>query len=249
MGLAPAHETLLVGEGVETCLAAMQATAQPAWAALSTSGLIGRPSSGKSPGLDTVTGLLARQEMTLNEDRDERRRAHLRDSTVVKERQSRWEGEIKTAVENGRSPPDMPADADDPELPQKRRLLSTEPTVEKAARLVHGNPRGLLLVRDELAGWIGGMDRYSRGDGSDRAFWLQALAGGLGHRIASKMATGQRRSRICCGGWSARYSPTAWPVSFSRAMMTGLRPDSCTLGRQPFRLGVLPRYPITAPHN
>jgi phage/plasmid primase-like uncharacterized protein len=44
--LAPAAETLLIGEGIETCLAAMQATAQPAqpaqpaWAALSTAGLV-----------------------------------------------------------------------------------------------------------------------------------------------------------------------------------------------------------------
>ena len=30
---------LMVGEGIETCLAAMQATGHPAWAALSTSGL------------------------------------------------------------------------------------------------------------------------------------------------------------------------------------------------------------------
>jgi hypothetical protein len=30
---------LMVGEGIETCLAAMQATGNPAWAALSTSGL------------------------------------------------------------------------------------------------------------------------------------------------------------------------------------------------------------------
>ena len=29
----------MVGEGIETCLAAMQATGHPAWAALSTSGL------------------------------------------------------------------------------------------------------------------------------------------------------------------------------------------------------------------
>jgi hypothetical protein len=115
-------------------------------------GLIGRPSSGKSPGLDTVTNLLTRQEMTLNDDWDERRRAHLRDSTAAKERRSRWEGNVKTAVERGQPPPDMPPDADDPDPLQRRRLFSTEPTVEKAARLVLGNPRGLLLVRDELAG-------------------------------------------------------------------------------------------------
>jgi putative DNA primase/helicase len=36
---APGAETLLIGEGMETCLAAMQATTQPAWAALSTSGM------------------------------------------------------------------------------------------------------------------------------------------------------------------------------------------------------------------
>jgi putative DNA primase/helicase len=37
--LAQPGEALMVGEGIETCLAAMQATAQAAWAALSTSGL------------------------------------------------------------------------------------------------------------------------------------------------------------------------------------------------------------------
>jgi putative DNA primase/helicase len=37
--LAPAKDVLMVGEGIETCLAVMQATGLPAWAALSTSGL------------------------------------------------------------------------------------------------------------------------------------------------------------------------------------------------------------------
>lgn len=37
--LAGPGEVLMVGEGIETCLAAMQATGHPAWAALSTSGL------------------------------------------------------------------------------------------------------------------------------------------------------------------------------------------------------------------
>jgi phage/plasmid primase-like uncharacterized protein len=37
--LAPAGETLLIGEGVETCLSAMQPTVMPAWAALSAGGI------------------------------------------------------------------------------------------------------------------------------------------------------------------------------------------------------------------
>jgi len=37
--LAPPSGLLMVGEGIETCLAAMQETGHPAWAALSTSGL------------------------------------------------------------------------------------------------------------------------------------------------------------------------------------------------------------------
>jgi hypothetical protein len=39
--LAPAADTMIIGEGIETCLASMQATLIPAWAALSTSGLMG----------------------------------------------------------------------------------------------------------------------------------------------------------------------------------------------------------------
>jgi len=38
--LAPPSELLLVGEGIETTLAGMQATGLPGWAALSTSGLV-----------------------------------------------------------------------------------------------------------------------------------------------------------------------------------------------------------------
>jgi DNA primase len=37
--LAASADYVMIGEGIETCLAVMQATGKPAWAALSTSGL------------------------------------------------------------------------------------------------------------------------------------------------------------------------------------------------------------------
>lgn len=47
-------------------------------------------------------------------------------------------------------------------------------TVESLAALLADNPRGLLLVRDELAGWVTSMDQYkAKGAGADRQFWLQ----------------------------------------------------------------------------
>ena len=39
MRLGVPGDMLMIGEGIETCLAAVQATGYPAWAALSTSGL------------------------------------------------------------------------------------------------------------------------------------------------------------------------------------------------------------------
>jgi hypothetical protein len=139
--------------------------------------LVGNPSAGKSPALDAQVSPLQEIEAADNEDWQERKRKHLTAKTAAAERRELWEKEVKTAVKDRYPPPTMPADADDPEPPQRRRIFSTDPTVAKAERLSAANPRGLLLLRDELAGWIAGMDRFNNGAGSDRAFWLQAYGG------------------------------------------------------------------------
>lgn len=60
-----------------------------------------------------------------------------------------------------------------PEPPQAVRYVVSDTTVEALAPLLQENPRGLLLARDELAGWIGSFDRYSGGKGgADAAHWL-----------------------------------------------------------------------------
>ena len=60
-----------------------------------------------------------------------------------------------------------------PDTPQAARFVVSDTTVEALAPLLQSNPRGLLLARDELAGWIGSFDRYAGGKGgADAAHWL-----------------------------------------------------------------------------
>lgn len=60
-----------------------------------------------------------------------------------------------------------------PEPPRAVRYIVSDTTVEALAPLLQENPRGVLLARDELAGWLGSFDRYAGGKGgSDSAHWL-----------------------------------------------------------------------------
>ncbi len=57
----------------------------------------------------------------------------------------------------------------------KRRLIVNDVTVEKLGELLKENPRGLLLVRDELSGFLSDLERKEYQ--SDRSFYLTAFNG------------------------------------------------------------------------
>jgi 5S rRNA maturation endonuclease (ribonuclease M5) len=55
-------------------------------------------------------------------------------------------------------------EGDEPEEPRKpirRRCLVQDATIEALAPILNENPRGVLLARDELSGWLAGFDKYS----------------------------------------------------------------------------------------
>jgi len=71
---------------------------------------------------------------------------------------------------------DLPAPPE-PRKPVAERNHVNDTTVEALTVILKENPRGLLLERDELVGWVKAMDQYkSGGKGSERQFWLSTFS-------------------------------------------------------------------------
>jgi hypothetical protein len=95
---------------------------------------------------------------------------------IAEAKREAWKAEVKAAAKGDGLPPPLPEDAQIPQPPVRPRVRVADATTEKLAALASALPRGLLLVRDELAGWLGAFDKYS-GVGSDRAFALEMWGG------------------------------------------------------------------------
>jgi len=115
--------------------------------------LVGRPSSKKSPVIDAAWEPLHHAQGV---DLRRWREAH-----------DQWKALPKDEQRNT------------PEPVPSRRLVTHDATMEATQEILGRQDRGIGVLRDELAGWIGSLEKYSSGRGSaaDRAFWLQAHNG------------------------------------------------------------------------
>lgn len=137
--------------------------------------LIGNPSAGKSPALDAITRPLAEIERARREAAEPERKAWAEKAEVAKIAEAAWKEVVKAALKEGSEPPAKPADCDPGPEPFAPRLVLNDATIERVGVILERQPRGVLQLRDELAGWLEGMARYS--SGSDRPFWLEAYGG------------------------------------------------------------------------
>jgi Protein of unknown function (DUF3987) len=137
--------------------------------------VVGSPSSGKSPALASVRALVGAIEEGQRENDDERRGDHAAKLEQARLADERWREACEAAHENGTPMPRRPTEAafDRPFVPAQ--LVVSDATIEALADVVQGNPRGVILWRDELAAWLANLGRYANG-GSDRAQWLEAWA-------------------------------------------------------------------------
>ena len=113
-------------------------------------------------------------QLVLRPVRERQRKALERHAEKMKQYEAnlaRWEKDM-TAWKRDKDAPSDPPEKPDP--PQAERFIVSDTTVEALAPILLANPRGLLLARDELAGWLGSFDRYAgKGkSGADSANWL-----------------------------------------------------------------------------
>jgi hypothetical protein len=93
--------------------------------------------------------------------------------------------------------------------PKQPCILVEDVTTEAMQEVFRDSEDGVLVLRDELSGWFGSMDRYngSRGAMADRGFWLTAWNGG-----------GSSFHRIGRG--------TGYMSNVSASLLGGIQPDA-----------------------
>ena len=137
--------------------------------------IVGNPSAGKSPALDCVLDPMKELEREYNTTYCEAKKEWDAKSEIAALVCRKWRADMQTALASGETPPEKPKDADAGPSPIRDRISVTDVTTEKLADILSQTWRGLLLSRDELAGWLTSMDRYN--SGGDRQFWLEAYGG------------------------------------------------------------------------
>jgi hypothetical protein len=137
---------------------------------------VGDSGAGKSPGGDCLMrDVLPEIERRMVGDYPDRLREWQAAVEFDKIAKKRWQDELREAQENKKPLPSMPLPTVSDIAPEKPRLRQHDVTIEQvAAILATAAPKGAMIVRDEIAGWLMGMGAYNP---AGRAFWLEAYGG------------------------------------------------------------------------
>jgi hypothetical protein len=145
--------------------------------------IIGRPSAMKSPALSEVLKPLQRLITQAADGHRESVSFYEAQQVLVKVKLEEAERALKDAAKGKAGAPSESAALQNytdiksvvASAPKERRYVVNDTSVEKLGELFNENPNGLLLVRDELTGWMKGLEREDKA--SDRAFFLESFNG------------------------------------------------------------------------
>ena len=205
--------------------------------------VIGRPSAGKSPALAPARRMLARLEAQERKAYEAHVMELLEDQFVQQAQAKAAKKGMQKAVEDGDHDAARKlakaATQSQPETPPEPRIVVSDSTIEKLGELLNENPRGLLMVRDELTGWLASLDR--EGHESDRAFWLECW-NGTGPFVTDRIGRGTIRIEACAVSLLGGIQPGKLAEYVRGAVKGGLGDDGLM---QRFQLAVYPDLPAS----
>jgi hypothetical protein len=116
----------------------------------------------KTAAIAATTDVVQNLENTLNREHDKGLEEFARE-------EREYEVERKEAAKQGLAAPPPPR------RPIAERVHINDTTLEALIPILKENPRGVMLERDELVGWVKAMDQYKAGGkGAERQYWLSA---------------------------------------------------------------------------
>ncbi|SEQ01304.1 putative DNA primase/helicase [Ectothiorhodospira magna] len=144
--------------------------------------IVGRPGLMKSPALSESMKLLQGLEAAARQDYEQAQQDYEIQAQLDEAGAKATKKAIEAAMKKGNRQEAMElaqaAAACSGESPQRRRYITSDSTVEALGELLSSNPRGVLIFRDELTGWLKDLEREGR-EGS-RAFYLESWNGNGG---------------------------------------------------------------------
>ncbi len=160
--------------------------------------IIGRPSTMKSPALKEALRPLAALESKERTKHREAVIAHKASEEILELERKAAKERAKKLMAEGNKDAALAAItelAGDLKEPVARRYIVNDATIEKLGELLNENPNGLLLVRDELGGWLATMQTEDGAVG--RAFYLECFDGN-GSFVYDRIGRGTIHIQSCC---------------------------------------------------
>lgn len=126
--------------------------------------IVAPPGSAKSPAVDTICKpVFSRQAQKSSEWHNEKKE-------LEKDRDNYEKNKRQAENRYGLAEKPRP-------VPPEPHLYTTDATTEVLNPILANNPRGLVIVQDEITSWVLKLNQYKGGKGGDRQFFLSAWSG------------------------------------------------------------------------
>jgi putative DNA primase/helicase len=157
-------------------------------------GIVAPPGLMKSPVISAISQPLTRIEALWRTEYESAKSEYEQEKELAELRRAAWREQFKAAQKkNSKDAPMRPDDSI--AEPVTHRLITHDATVEKLHEILRDNPAGILVIRDELSGWLATLDKPGRE--GDRGFFLSAWNGDTGYTI-DRIGRGSIHVDACC---------------------------------------------------